>query len=93
MTLTRIIVVLVGALAVMMTVIILRSESTRQQYEISVLEGREDVLRQEFNREQLALQRLRNPADLLERVQKIRLAAPQPTGPPPAAQRRRSTGP
>jgi competence protein ComGF len=78
MTLTRIIVVLVGALAIMMAIIILRSESTHQQYEISELERREDVLRQEFRREQLALQRVRNPAELLERVQKIRLSGAQP---------------
>jgi hypothetical protein len=88
MTLTRIIVVLVGALAIMMAVITLRSESTRQQFEISELERREDVLRQEFRREELALQRVRNPAELLERVQKIRLSGPQP----PAPQRRRAAG-
>jgi hypothetical protein len=89
MTLTRIIVVLVGALAIMMAVIILRSESTHQQYEISELERRADVLRQEFHRQQLALQRVRNPAELLERVQKIRFPASQP----PGQSRKRAAGP
>ncbi len=85
MTLTRIIALLVGALAVMLAIIILRSESTHLQYEVSDLERREDVLRQELRHEELALQRLRNPAELLDRVKKIRFAAPETK--PPARKR------
>lgn len=76
MTLTRMIGLLVGALTLMLLVVVLRAETTRLHYEISELDRREDVLRQELRTEQLALQRAQNPALLLERVKQMRLAEP-----------------
>jgi hypothetical protein len=76
MTLTRMIGLLVGALTLMLLVVMLRAETTRLHYEISELDRREDVLRQELRTEQLVLQRAQNPALLLERVKQMRLAEP-----------------
>lgn len=81
MTLTRMIGLFAGALMVMLTVVVLRAETTRVHYEISLLDRRDDVLRQELRKEQVALQRARNPAALLERVKDMRLAPPKQTPP------------
>lgn len=82
MTVRRMIVLFAGALAVMAAVVILRAETTRVHHEISDLERRGDVLARKVRREQLALQRARAPAALLERVKEIRLAEPPGKGNP-----------
>jgi len=88
MTLKRMIVMFAGALLVMLIVIVLRAETTRIHYEISDFDRRIDVLRQELRNERIALQRARNPAELLERVKSIRAAGgvqggtPGPSGRP-----------
>ena len=71
MNLTRIMGVLATALVIMLAVVVLRAETTRIHYEISELERRDDVLRQELRREKLAWQQARNPTELLERVKSI----------------------
>ncbi len=85
MTLTRMVGVFLGALAIMLAVVILRAETTRLHYLISELDRQEDSLRQELRTEKLALQRARNPAALLEKVSRLRLAEPQAEAPRPAA--------
>jgi hypothetical protein len=77
MTLTRMICLFAGTLAVMLAVVILRAETTRLHYVISDLDRQDDVLRQELRKEELALERARNPATLLERVNRLRLAEPE----------------
>jgi hypothetical protein len=81
MTLTRIIVLVVGVLAVMLAVVILRAETTRIHYQVSNLERRDDVLRQQLLRERLALQRARSPVALLNRVEEARLSEPDGDAP------------
>ncbi len=85
MTLTRIILLLAGMLALLLTVVVFRAETTRVQYETTELERREDALREELRHERLALQRASNPAELLERVRQLRFAKPAPDPARPAA--------
>lgn len=77
MSLTRMIVLFVAALAIMLAVVALRAETTRVHYLISELDRQEDALRQEQRHEALALERARNPAALLERIKQMRLAEPR----------------
>jgi hypothetical protein len=91
MTLKRMMLLFLGALAIMFPIVILRAETTRVHYEISALDRRDDVLRQELRREQLALQRARNPTALLERVKDMRLG--EDSKPPPRKSPSRSTKP
>ncbi len=74
MTLTRMIVTLAGALAVMLTVVILRAECTRLHFDVSRLDKRGDGLIQQMREEELELARLRNPAVIRARVAEMRLA-------------------
>jgi hypothetical protein len=89
MTLTRMVGVFLGALAIMLAVVILRAETTRLHYVISEIDRREDALRQELRKEQLALERARNPAALLERVSRLRLAEPEGETRKPAPPKKR----
>jgi hypothetical protein len=79
MTLRRMILLFMGVLAVMVSAVVLRAEATRVHYEIAELDRRDDGLRQEVRKEQLALQRARNPATLLERVKDMKLEEPKAT--------------
>ena len=83
MTLRRMIALFVGALVVMLAVVVLRAETTRVHYEISKLDQRSDALRLELLWERSALQRARNPANLLERVKDMRLMETEGEARPP----------
>lgn len=76
MTLTRIVILLALALIVMLTVVVLRAETTRVHYEISALERRDAALRQQVRHEELCLHRARSPAALLRRLREIEGDAP-----------------
>lgn len=68
MTLFRMIVVLIGALAVLLCVVILRAETTRLHYEISQCERRVEACCQRLREAELELARLRNPMMIRDRV-------------------------
>lgn len=69
MTLFRTIVVLIAALVVMLTVVILRAETTRLHYAISQQERRAAELRQSLRTAELELARLRNPILIRKKVE------------------------
>ncbi len=79
MTLPRMIFVLSAALAVMLTVVILRAEVTGLHYRISQLDQKAEVIVQQMREEQLELQRLRNPALIRERARELRPKISAPT--------------
>jgi hypothetical protein len=68
MTLFRTIVILVGGLLIMLTVVILRAQTTRLHYEISQCERRTDQYRQQLHDGELELARLRNPMMIRQQV-------------------------
>jgi hypothetical protein len=68
MTLFRTIVVMVGGLLLMLTVVILRAETTRLHYEVSQCERRADECRQRLREGELELARLRNPMVIRQKV-------------------------
>ncbi|TWT40365.1 hypothetical protein RAS1_40730 [Phycisphaerae bacterium RAS1] len=74
MTLTRTIVILGGALCILLAAVILRAETTRMQYETSLIEQKIDAARQELQQREMELARWRNPAHIRERVQEMRMA-------------------
>lgn len=74
MTLARTIVILGSALCVLLAVVILRAESTRIQYETSLIEQKIDAARQELQQREMELARWRNPAHIRERVKEMRMA-------------------
>ncbi len=75
MTLTRMVCILAGALAIMLTVVILRAEATRLSYDVSRLELRERGLVQQIQADTDELNRLKNPALIRARVAEMRLGA------------------
>lgn len=62
------------ALVAMMTVVLLRAETTRLNYELSQLDRRAEILRLELTEKELELERLRNPAVIRARLAELRLA-------------------
>lgn len=72
MPLRSLIVVLLLVLVAMMTVVLLRAETTCLHYELSQLDRRAEILRQELNEKQLELERLRNPALIRARLAELR---------------------
>ncbi len=68
MTVFRMIVILVGGLAILLLVVILRAETTRLHYEISKCERAADALRQDLQEAELELARLRNPMRIRQLV-------------------------
>ena len=76
MTLTRIILLLVGALVIMLSVVILRAEATRIHHQIALLERQDEILRQQLRWEQAVLQRERRPTALLDRIKDVRPLEP-----------------
>jgi hypothetical protein len=82
MTLIRMVVTLAGALALMLAIVIFRSETTRLHSEVERLDRKADGLVQQIRQEELELARLRNPAVIRARVAEMRLA-----GQPPPAER------
>lgn len=91
MTLFRILVVLAGALVLLLTVVILRAETTRLHYEVSGCEREAEALQQQLLEAELELARLRNPVRLRQRMQEAvsRLVEEPPAAAPPAPARRR----
>lgn len=75
MTLTRIIVLLVAALAVMLTVVILRVEATRAQVRIAALDKAENELHAAIRAEEVELARWRSPILIRDRLRELRRAA------------------
>lgn len=62
------IVVLSGGLAVMLVVVVLRTETTRLHYEVSQRERQTEGLHQQLRESELELARLRNPMLIREQV-------------------------
>jgi hypothetical protein len=73
MSLRRTVVILGVGLATLLTVVILRAETTRLHSELSLLDRRAAVLWQELRENELELARLRNPALIRARVARMRL--------------------
>ena len=69
MTLLRVIVVLVGGLALLLLVVILRAETTRLHYAIARCERNADDIRQQVVEAELELARLRNPTRIRQRME------------------------
>lgn len=82
MTLLRSAVLLAGALIVMLSVIMLRTETTRTNYRISRFDQQADALRQQLRDEELKLQRLRNPALIRAKAKELKLPMLEPEAPP-----------
>jgi hypothetical protein len=72
MKLTRMICILAGALAVMLTVVVLRAESTRLHFERARLDARAAGLWQQLREYEIELARLRNPEETRERIRNMR---------------------
>ena len=68
MTLLRTIVVLVGGLALLLCVVVLRAETTRLHHEVGQCEQRTERTRQRLREIELELERQRNPILLRNRV-------------------------
>lgn len=79
MTLARTVVLLAGALAVMLTMVIIRAETTRLHFEYRQLEREAAALRQTLREKELELARLRNPARIRDRF--LRITADQEDAP------------
>ena len=73
MSLRRTVIILGAALATLLTVVILRAETTRLHSELAQLDRRAAVLWQELRENELELARLRNPALIRARVARMRL--------------------
>lgn len=91
----RLVLVLSASLVVLLSVVILRAETTRINYEISLLDNRAETLRLELRDKELELARYRDPARIRDRLAQYRMdAAPPPPEKklPPPAKPRRSNG-
>jgi nucleoid-associated protein YgaU len=90
MSLTRLIVLLAGAAAVMLTVVALRAETTRIHNRIGRIDQEAESLALELRQKELELARLKNPTLIRARVGALRLpeinegtsAKPPPAGKP-----------
>ena len=87
MTLPRVIVVLVGGLALLLLVVILRAETTRLHHAIARCERDADDIRQQVVEAELEMARLRNPTRIRQRMEQavgpvIEEPAPAPAAPP-----------
>jgi hypothetical protein len=90
MTLFRVIVVLVGGLALLLVVVILRAETTRLHYSIARCERDADEMRQQLVEAELELARLRNPTRIRQRIeQAVAQPAEEPAPAPPPRRRAR----
>ena len=90
MPIVRTTAVLGAALVVLMTVVMLRAETTHLNYEVSQLDARAETLLSELHESEIEIARLRNPAMIRGRVAEMRLG-PAPS--PSAAPAPRTTGP
>ncbi len=73
MPLRWLILILALVLVAMMSVVLVRAETIRLHYQLSQLDSRADVLRQEIVEKQLELERLRNPKLIRARLTQWRL--------------------
>ena len=71
MTLLRIIVILAGALALMLAVVILRTETARLHYRISRLQDETGRMHEQLRDANLEIARLRNPMLIRQRVHDV----------------------
>jgi len=90
MTLFRIIVVLGGALALLLVVVILRAETTRLHYAIARCERDGDQLRQQIVEAELELSRLRNPTRIRQRMEQAVSQFTEEPAPPATRPARRA---
>ena len=89
----RLVIVLSTSLVVLLSVVILRAETTRINYEISLLDSRAESLRLELREKELELARFQDPARIRDRLAQNRMdAAAPPQRKPPTPKPRRSSG-
>jgi hypothetical protein len=88
MTLLRVIVVLVGGLALLLLVVILRAETTRLHYAIARCERDADEIRQQLVEAELESARLRNPTRIRQRMEQAVGQPPEEQSPPESPRRR-----
>jgi len=96
-SLSRIVVVLVCGLLVMLATVLLRVETTRLHYRISLCDQRSEEYRHELRALQLELARLRDPSVIRARIVNLRSPGNEPQqqdkgpreAPAPRAPRRR----
>jgi sensor domain CHASE-containing protein len=74
MPLRSLILLLVMVLVAMMTIVLLRAETTRLHYELSQLDRRAEILRQELDEKELELERLRSPGLIRAKLAELRLS-------------------
>ena len=72
-SIARLTLVLLSALLVMLTVVVLRSERTRLQFEISETDRDAETLRLEVRERELELARLSNPGVIRQRLLEMRI--------------------
>jgi hypothetical protein len=72
-SIARLTLVLLSALLVMLSVVVLRSERTRLQFEISQKDRDAEALRLEVRERELELARLSNPGVIRQRLLEMRL--------------------
>lgn len=101
MTLFRLFVTMLGGLAIVLAVVILRAETTRLHYEVSQREREAEELRLALRECELQLARERNPMVIRQRVAEVlrqlagapaeseRSASPERPGPAPRRRGRR----
>ena len=87
-TLTRVIVVLVGGVVLLLAVVILRAETTRLHYAIARCERDADEIRQQVVEAELELARLRNPTRIRQHMEQAVAPAPEEPTPPEPPRRR-----
>lgn len=83
MSIPRLIFVLLSALTIMLTVVILRTEKTRCQYQISKIDHETESIQAEIRERELELARLGNPSLIRERLAEMLLEG-QPKSNEPA---------
>lgn len=74
------VITLTATLVVLLTVVVLRTETTRLHYELSDLDYRADILTLEIREKELELARLRSPARIRVRAEDLRLSGAGPSG-------------
>jgi hypothetical protein len=87
-TLSRIIIVLVGGMALLLLVVILRAETTRLNYAIARCERDADEIRQQVVEAELELARLRNPTRIRQHMEQAVAPAPEEPSPPAPPRRK-----
>ncbi len=94
MSIPRLILVMLSALGVMLTLVILRTETVRFQYKTAKAERECDSLEQDIRERELELARIGNPVALRERLIDLRGVEPaDPPKAPPAKEKPKSVTP